>query len=151
MKIATACVAILLVALLAGGIVLMRPEDPERLSTTSLADSVCPRGVPWNDIAAPTGNLVVVYGPVVSTDFASDKLGKPTFLDLGKAYPEDGRVSVVIPGRYRDRFAEAPEDYYRDLHVCVRGKLDFYGGALVIFVKGPDAITVIGNEGTEGT
>ena len=86
-----------------------------------------------------------VYGPVVNTKYASDKYGMPTYLDIGKGYPAEGRVSVVIWGEHRSKFDKKPEEFYKHQSVCVRGKLETYGGALQIDVESPDAITVLKN------
>jgi hypothetical protein len=42
------------------------------------------------------GERTAVYGTVVSTKYASESNGKPTFLDMCYAYPDPNRLTVII-------------------------------------------------------
>src|SRR5437899_2309329 len=58
---------------------------------------------------------------------ASSSNGAPTFLNLGRDYPDMHRFTVVIWGRNRSRFG-APENRYRGRTICVRGLISTYAG-----------------------
>lgn len=79
------------------------------------------------------GQIGVVCGKVESTHYAENSRGSPTYLNLGKPYP-DQVFTVVIWGRYRQNF-EKPEHTYKGKHVCVRGKITEYQGIPQIEVK----------------
>ena len=72
------------------------------------------------------GQIGVVCGKVESTHYAENSRGSPTYLNLGKPYP-DQVFTVVIWGRYRQKF-DKPEQTYRGKQICVRGKITEYQG-----------------------
>src|SRR6476469_5214793 len=47
--------------------------------------------------------------------------GLPTFLNLGRAYP-DPLLTIVITDEVRKQFKIVPEDFFNNLEVCVTGK-----------------------------
>lgn len=71
------------------------------------------------------GQKATVCGTVASADYATRSGGKPTFINLDKAYP-DAVFTVVIWGRYRQRFATPPQHWHG--HLCVTGKITTYHG-----------------------
>lgn len=42
--------------------------------------------------------------PVVATRYEPDLRGRPTFIDVGAAYPDPDRLRLVVWGRNRDSF-----------------------------------------------
>jgi hypothetical protein len=125
------------------------------LAVLSLAMFVCPTG----PIAAPgfargwcaggetvaaarkdLGQPVRVKARVVRASWARSAKGRPTFLDLGYAYPSKRRLSVVIWGSDRANFPGAPERMFRaGTLVCVQGVVSSYRGAAQIRVSLWDA------------
>jgi DNA/RNA endonuclease YhcR with UshA esterase domain len=87
------------------------------------------------------GEVVTVCGTVASTRYASSTRGKPTFLNLGKAYPNQ-IFTVMIWGEDREKFGE-PEEKYRDKNICVTGLISIYRGVPEIVVKDPKDIRII--------
>ena len=53
--------------------------------------SSCPGAIPWDQAASRIGELVTITGPTISTMYATDSRGKPTFLNIGKPYPDPDR------------------------------------------------------------
>lgn len=86
------------------------------------------QAIPWNEAKYHIGERITVYGPVVSTKYASSSKGTPTFLNIGKAYPDPNRFTVVIWGDCRLNFPEAPEVYYRGRNISVTGLIIEYNG-----------------------
>ena len=82
------------------------------------------------------GNFVnqskTVCGPVVRTTFAQTTNGQPTYLDLGRAYPDPARFSVLIWGSQRANFPSEPETFYRGKTICATGKIVTYKGTLQV-------------------
>lgn len=89
------------------------------------------------------GEVTTVDGPVVSTYYATESRGKPTFLNIGLDHPDRDRVTVLIWDEDRSRFTEAPEEVYRGETVCVTGRLDLYRGVAEILVDSPSAIRIV--------
>ena len=66
------------------------------------------------------GQIGVVCGKVESTHYAENSRGSPTYLNLGKPYP-DQVFTVVIWGRYRQEF-DKPEQTYKGKQICCERK-----------------------------
>src|ERR1700739_2304586 len=67
------------------------------------------------------GESRTVCGKVVSTHFASQSKGEPTFLNLDEPYPKEV-FTILFWGSDRAKFG-APETKYKDAGVCVTGKI----------------------------
>jgi len=103
--------------------------------------------VSWDEAKYHLGERTTVCGPVVSTYFAEGSAGKPTFLNIGKPYPDSDRFTVVIWIQNRAKFLSAlpepPEDYYLGKTICVTGLIDEYpkgSGSAQIQVTDPSQI-----------
>ena len=99
-----------------------------------------PGSIPWDEAKYHIGERTTVCGPVVDATWASGSNGKPTFLNLGKPYPDPDRFTVVIWIQYRSNFPQAPEDYYLGKTICVTGLITEYNGIPQIEVKYPSEI-----------
>ena len=102
-----------------------------------------PETVPWDKAKDHIGERTTVSGPVVDTHWASGSNGKPTFLNIGKPYPDPDRFTVVIWIDNRGNFPQAPEVYYLGKTICVTGLIDEYpkgSGSAQIEVKDPSQI-----------
>ena len=74
--------------------------------------------------------------------FAQTTNGQPTYLDLGRTYPDPARFSVLIWGNQRANFPSEPETLYRGKTICVTGKIASYRGTLEMEVRTPSQIQV---------
>ena len=74
----------------------------------------------------------MVCGPVVDTAYASGSSGKPTFLNIGRSYPDPERFTVVIWNDNRNNFPAQPENYYLGKNICVDGVIELYEGVAQI-------------------
>ena len=59
-----------------------------------------------------------------------------TLLNLGGNYPNQ-LLTIMIPGKDRDKFKEKPEEVYKGKAVCVTGKIVDYKGKPEIVVSDP--------------
>jgi len=84
--------------------------------------------IDWNEAFLYIGEYKIVCGPVVDSNYASSSNGQPTFLNLGKRYPDPDRFTVVIWGRNRGNFPANPEQYYFGETICVSGLIEEYNG-----------------------
>ncbi len=72
---------------------------------------------------------------MVSSSFASESRGQPTFLNFDKPYPNQV-FTVVIWGTDRQKFEE-PEKKYRDKQLCASGVIGTYRGIPQIVATEP--------------
>jgi len=85
------------------------------------------------------GEQQTVCGKVVSTRFANNSRGKPTFLNLDRPYP-DQVFTIVIWGSDRSKFGD-PETTYRGHQICVAGRITDYRGVPEIVAQERSQIT----------
>ena len=78
----------------------------------------------------------------MSTYFARESSGQPTFLNIGRDHPDPDRVTALVWGDDRGRFPHAPEVAYWGKTICVTGQVDLYEGAAEVIVSSPDEIEV---------
>src|ERR1700693_5961808 len=71
------------------------------------------------------GETATVCGTVASAHYSPQSRGKPTFLDMGHAYPDED-FTAVIWGDDRSKFG-APESLTGQ-RVCVTGPISQYRG-----------------------
>jgi len=103
---------------------------------------ICLGAIPWYDAINYVGSAATVIGPVVSSLYASDVPGAPTFLNIGAGYPDASRFTALIWVEYRENFPAPPEDMYAGATVCVAGFIELYEGVAEILVTGPDQIWI---------
>jgi hypothetical protein len=100
------------------------------------------KGLNWNEAKSWAGEFKVVCGPVVDTAYASGSSGKPTFLNIGRSYPDPERFTVVIWDGNRANFPRQPENYYLGKDICVDGLIELYKGGAQIEGKTQDQIDI---------
>lgn len=99
--------------------------------------------IEWSKASQYVGKTVTLYGKVVDTEYASSSNSRPTFLDLGAAYPDSSRLSVVIWGKNRKNFSSAPESFYKGKTIAVTGEVYKYDGVCNIEVSSSSQIQVL--------
>jgi hypothetical protein len=87
------------------------------------------------DALQHVGRTATVCGPVASATYAARSNGQPTFLNLGKPYP-DQEFTALIWGARRSAFPYEPESL-RGETICVRGVITTYRGKAQIVVSDP--------------
>jgi len=98
--------------------------------------------IEWNEAKQYIGEYKTVCGPVVDAYYASSTNGQPTFLNIGKDYPDPDRFTVIIWGDDRGNFPSPPEDYYFGKTIAVTGLIEEYEGIAEILVTSPSQIEV---------
>lgn len=139
-KLAFVVVPLLLLALTIGGICCSPETGTTSIPTVNQAGDCTTGGISWNQAEHHIGERVTVYGPVVDAHYASTSNGKPTFLNIGKPYPNPARFTVVIWGSNRSYFPSPPESYYYGKMICVTGLVTEYEGAPQIEARNPSQI-----------
>jgi DNA/RNA endonuclease YhcR with UshA esterase domain len=118
-------------------------QEPQPEYTETAVQQEVPSAIPWQDAANYEGESVTIEGPVLGAMYAAASNGEPTFLNVGKDYPDPGRFTIVIWGENRGAFSEAPEDAYADKTVRVTGAVDSYEGVPQIEISSPDDIEIV--------
>jgi len=102
--------------------------------------ATCNGAVSWTRSAALVGRVATIVGPVASTKYASSSNGSPTFLDIGRPYPNEG-LTVVIWSENRASFGR-PEVKYARRAICVHGLVGSYLGVPEIVARSPNQIAI---------
>lgn len=84
---------------------------------------------------------VIVCGAIVATKYLPNSAKAITYLNFSKAYPETPFTAVVF-GESRVKFPEAPEEFYLEKEVCVRGRVVAYRGNPQMVIHHPNQIEV---------
>jgi hypothetical protein len=119
-------------------------DDLASALALSSAGGFCPGSIRWQNAENFVGQRRAVRGPVRSTFYARGSNGRPTFLNVGRPFPNPQRFTIVIWGRYRNRFPSPPERLYRDEYICASGRIRLFEGLPQMFVRRPGAIDIRG-------
>lgn len=101
-----------------------------------------PAGISWDQAINHVGEHATVCGLVVGTMYAKDSRGQPTFLNIGRDYPDPDRFTVLIWGENRGNFSPPPEDAYAGKTICATGLIETYRGTAQIEARTPSGIQV---------
>jgi hypothetical protein len=112
-------------AVLALSIIATLAHAAERLSPEEAANHI--------------GEQAQVCGVVASAKFATRTRGRPTFLNLGRPYPEHV-FTALIWGSERPAFPYPPESLLGE-EICVHGSITAFRGKPEIVVTRPSQIT----------
>ena len=123
-------IAVVMVA----GLILSRVYQPEPARTMP------ERSVNAREAAEYAGRYVEVCGRVESARHVTQIGGEPTFLNLGRPYP-DPCFTAVIWGEDRHRWQMPPEERYLTHTICVTGEVQMHRGVPQIRVRHPDQIS----------
>ena len=93
-----------------------------------------------SDAAMFIGQQKTVCDTVASAHHATRSKGQPTFLNLGKPYPNQV-FTVLVWGSDRSRFEKPPETL-SGKEICVTGMIQSFRGRPEIIVKDPSQIKV---------
>jgi hypothetical protein len=112
------------------------------LSSRSSRLATCAGAANWSAAQRLVGHVATIRGRVASTKFAASSNGSPTFLDVGVAYPDPRRFTIVIWIENRARFGR-PEVRYRGKTICVSGLIRLYRGGAETVASSPSQIVVV--------
>ena len=87
------------------------------------------------------GEQAEICGKVASATYSTRSNGKPTFLNLGIAFPNHV-FTVVVWGYVRPKFSYSPESL-EGKTICVQGLISEYQGKPQIVVSGPSQLRII--------
>ena len=147
-------IALIAVAVACGGTGNTPPDDtaPTNDDTTPIlqdqrpvngSNVSCSAGLAWDQAIENVGDLTTVTGSVVGTRYDPDSEGQPTYLYVGKDFPEPDRFMVVIWGDARDNFPFAPEVEYNNRTICVTGRIVMVRFLALMVVDTPGDIEIV--------
>ncbi len=144
----TVAVATTVMALAICGLVfaLTRADSGDRSVATaspSQGDS-CSTATDWRDASSSIGRSATIRGPIVTATYRKLTSGSPTYLNMGAAYPDRRRVTVLIWGRSRSKFPNRPEAAYDGEDVAVTGVVTRFRGSTQIEINSPSAVEACG-------
>ncbi len=97
----------------------------------------------WYRAKRYAGLTRTVKGPVKGAKYASSTTGRPTFLNIGRNYPDRSRFTVVIWGKDRSAFPARPEVFYRGKTVLATGTIRMYQGSAQMFIRSPSKLRIV--------
>jgi DNA/RNA endonuclease YhcR with UshA esterase domain len=98
-----------------------------------------PDAISWKKAKNHIGETVTIKGPVKGVFQSTQSSGSPTFINIGKDYPESGRVTVVI---WEENISEFDPYSYSGETVYVTGEVYMYDGNPQIEASSPEQIEV---------
>ncbi len=120
------------------------PRSEPQTGSGGAGPSEIPEGaIPWQEASQHIGETVTIYGLVKDSSYLRDSNGQPAYIDIGAAYPDDSRVTMVVWGEDRGNFPDNPEAMYLGKTVCVTGELYAYEGATYVKVSSSNQIMVL--------
>jgi hypothetical protein len=123
------------VVAVSAGVLLSAGQATPQTKHAEAASTWCGGSVSWQAARRSVGELVRIRARVIRTYYATTSAGRPTFIDLGNAYPSPNRLTLLIWGRNRVNFPRAPETMFRrGTTVCAQGVVELYRGVAEIEV-----------------
>lgn len=96
--------------------------------------------IPSSEAKNNVGKTLTACGKVESARYLSSSKGQPTFLNVGKPYPNQ-ELTVVIWGNNRAKFG-TPETAYNQKNICITGLIEDYKGKPQIEAKEKEQIQI---------
>jgi TolB protein len=119
------------------------PSQATASATSAPAPVPGSGAIPWGEADQHVGETVTIEGPVIGAVFSESSKGEPTFLNIGRDYPDADRVSIVIWGADRPAFPAAPESMYEGKTIRVTGTVHLYEGVPQVEVSSPADVEVV--------
>ncbi len=118
-----------------------------KLITTTLAVLLCfavfsQTTIKLEDVNKHIGDSVTVCGKVYTARYMDAAKDKPTFLNIGAAYPNQV-LTVVIWDGVRQQFHGKPEILFANKEICITGRIQLYKDKPQIVIDKTDKIVCI--------
>jgi hypothetical protein len=110
---------------------------PGTAEAAPAAQAPCEGWVLWDQAWRCVGSTLWVAGLTVCARHLPWVTGGPTFLDLGRCYPDPARFAVVIWREDRPKFWPPPEQAFPGRNTCAYGTIATYAGVPQIIAREP--------------
>lgn len=128
------------------GCVLTNPHIPETFDDASEAraralvtkapkGTTCANAVRWDEARRYVGQTLVVVGPLIKVTQRDNVQGNPTWVEIGAAYPNPQRLTLVFWGDRKKQFPEVRPGQLTGKLVCAVGKIEDYKGVAQLELK----------------
>ena len=122
-----------------------RTQQPASATSTAaqtVQTETNPSYISWNVAKDHVGEHVTVCGTVGNVTWATSSKGKPTFINIGNAYPNPNRFTALIWSENRAKCENIINSMFYGRNVCVTGLIKLYNGTPEIEVTSPSQIEV---------
>lgn len=104
-----------------------------------------PNTIEWQDASRYANRTVRFEAPIMNIKAMDSHVsGMPTFLDIGSAYPDPNRVTIMWWGKDSHEFWAG--DSYLNRRVVVTGKVTEYGGATQLVLDKASQLQLLDRE-----
>ncbi|MNO89655.1 hypothetical protein D3C76_811450 [compost metagenome] len=117
-------------------------------SGESLSGQSCKDPLNWSGAVHQEGQVKAFAGKVVEIVSRGNTTGKPTFINLGEAFPSKRRLTVIIWGEDAEIFRESLKHGLQGRTICVRGKVGRKDGVAQIILKDRAQLSYPENKGS---
>ena len=128
------------------GCVLANPHLTEGLDSTPSPNrskwpegTACENPISWDKAGQYVGKTFIVVGPVVKITKPKGIRGNPTWIDIGAAFPDIRRLTLVLWENQKSNFPMVKQDLLGK-NICVLGKINIYKGTSQIELKKAGAL-----------
>ena len=101
--------------------------------------TACDNPISWDKAGSYVGKTFIVVGPVVKVTKPKGVRGNPTWIDIGAAFPDTRRLTLVLWENQESNFQMVKSGLLVGKNICVLGKIDNYKGVAQIELKKPGA------------
>src|SRR5215217_3817479 len=91
------------------------------------------------------GDSIQTRGKVYSISYMERLKNKPTFINVGAAYPNQ-LLTIVIWGNVRAKLGYKPEQEFAKGFITVVGKVELYKDKPQIIIKAPEQLIILRDE-----
>lgn len=128
-----------LIVIMIAGLLLSRMDQPDSVPSDP---EIC---IKANEAIDYIGKAAEVCGKVMSADYLPQIKGEPTFVNLGRPYPNQ-HFTAVIWGSDRVRWNTPPDQQYENQRICVSGRVELHEGTPQIIVESPSQVKFQANQ-----
>lgn len=114
-----------------------REASPEPAQPRVTRPSWCRNPTNWASAAQKIGEQSAVIGRVSAVNYRPDLDGQPTWISIGRAFPDRDRFDIIIWGRNRSSLSNVLSNIDVGKTVCVRGLISEYRGVVQLELSDP--------------
>lgn len=99
--------------------------------------------ISWQEASKYVGQVVTIYGQVVNVTIDTEDSKNPTYFDMGAAYPDTNRFTMIVYGEDKLEFPESPDTMYGGKTIAVSGEVYEHDNVCYIKATSPSQVEVL--------